>query len=204
MVDVALNRAAPYENRERKPLHNLADVLPLEPLEGSLRKLTFWTPEFVLARCSTRTPYPRDLPRLCDTSSAPLVRLHGPVDAEQSCTHEYAHHQQHQWDLSFAGRPDARLFTHHPGRHATHNDWTGDRLCGCGHFFQHRAALVALYAIPAHEPCGWIHAYVPRAAFDDVVERDGILFVRSGAAAAALRLSAGYRWTTSGEWKTSR
>ena len=201
VIDLALNRIEPYENRERKHLHNLADVLPLEPLEGSLRKYTYWTPDYAMGAVQFQDAYPTNSPRPCDCLSHPLMALHGQVDAGQSCTHEYAHHQQHQWDLSFAARPDARLFTHHPGQDGTHNYWTGDRLCGCGHFFQNKTALVALYDIPQSQPMHWIHAYVPRAAFDEVVEREGALFVRSGESIAALLILPRYRWTTDGEWK---
>lgn len=201
VVDLALNRTEPYENRERKHLHNLADVLPLEPLEGSVRKYTYWTPDYAMGTVQFQDDYPANSPRPCDCLSHPLMALHGRVEAGQSCTREYAHHQQHQWDLSFAARPDARLFTHHPGPDGTHNHWTGDRRCGCGHFFQNKTALVALYDIPQDQPMAWIHAYVPKSAFDEVVERKGVIFVRSRESVAALRLLPHYRWTREGEWK---
>lgn len=201
VIDLALNRTVPYENRERKHLHNLADVLPLEPLEGSVRKYTYWTPGYVMGAVQFQDAYERGSSRPCDCLSHPMIALHGKVDVEQSCTPEYAHHQQHQWDLSFVARPEARIFTHHPGQDGTHNYWTGDRLCGCGHFFQHQTALVALYDISPDQPLHWIHAYLPKAAFDEVVERNGALFVRSGNSAAALLILPQYQWTTEGEWK---
>jgi hypothetical protein len=194
VVELALNRDCPYENLERKHLHNVADVLPVEPLAASLRKYTYWTPDYVMGCVQFQDSYPEGC----------LHHPHHnglPVPAEQRQTAGYAHHQQHEWDLSFATRSDARLFTHHPGNDAQHNHWTGDRLCGCGHFFQNRNALVALYDIPPGQPFQLIHAYVPRAAFDEIVEEKGLLFVRAGAAYGVLRLLSGYRWSQEGEWK---
>jgi hypothetical protein len=185
VVRLAHGRRAPYRNRERKHLHNMGDVLPERPLPGSLRKLTWWTPGHVLGCVQHQDAYP---------------------DAESGL---YAHHQQHEWDLSFAAGGAARIFTHHPGIDGEHNHWTGDRLCGCGRFLQHREALLAIYDIAPDQPCQFIHAHVPRAAFDQVVEEDGWLFVRSGGSAAGLRLLStthpadggrGYTWTTEGPW----
>jgi hypothetical protein len=194
VVAVALNREAPYENRERKHLHNVADVLPQVPLEGSIRKYTYWTPDYVMGCVQYQDPYPDEFQHRPHHTGLPV-----PFDQRQTAT--YAHHQQHQWDLSFATRTDARLFTHHPGDEGAHGDWTGDRLCGCGHFFQNRSALVALYDIPPGQPFQSIHAYVPRAAFDELVEENGVIFVRAGAAYGALRLLSDHQWTREGEWK---
>jgi hypothetical protein len=195
VVCLALNRERSYENRERKHLHNVADVLPQEPLAGSLRKYTFWTPDYVMGCVQFQDAYPAGkCPCHAHESAVPVL-------PEQRISEGYAHHQQHQWDLSFGTRSDARLFTHHPGDDAQHNYWTGDRLCGCGHFFQNRSALVALYDIPPGQAFQMIHAYVPRSAFDEIVEEAGLLFVRAGTAYGALRILSGYQWTKEGEWK---
>lgn len=192
VVDIALNRRAPYESRERKHLHNVADVLPVAPLAGSLRKYTFMAPDRALGCVQFQDAYPRDCPHHNHHEIS--------VAADQRDTAGYAWHQQHDWDLSFATRTDARIFTHHPGMDGTHNYWTGDRLCGCGHFFQNRQALVAVYDIAHTQPMRFIHACLPRAAFDEVVEENGWIFVRAGAAYAGLRFSSPYRWATEGEW----
>lgn len=183
VLDVALHRREPYENRERKHLHNVNDLLPSDPLEGSIRKYTWWTPGYVLGCVQHQDDYP-----------------------EEDCLEGnpagwYAHHQQHQWDLTFAGGTRARIFTHHPGTDGEHNYWTGDRGCGCGLFFQSKSALLALYEIAPDQPLQFIHAYVPKSAFDEVVEENGFIFVRKGEAYGALKLMSGYEWTTAGEWK---
>lgn len=192
VVDIALNRPAAYENRERKHLHNLADVLPVEPLAGSIRKYTFVTPAYALGCVQLQDAYP--------SACAHHPHSEIPVRADQRITAGYAHHQQHQWDFSAGVRTDARIFTHHPGKSGAHNHWTGDHGCGCGHFFQNRQALIAVYDIPDGQACEFIHAYVPRAAFDEIVEEAGWIFVRSGDVFAGLWLSSGYRWTEDGEW----
>jgi hypothetical protein len=163
LVGLALNRKLPYENRERKHLHNVADALPVMPLTGSIRKYTWWTPDYVMGCVQFQDPYPDSTP----------------------------HHPHHN------GLP----VPHHPGDYAAHEYWTGDRLCGCGHFFQNRGALVALYDIPPGQSFQLIHAFVPSLAFDEMIEENGLLFVRAGAAYGSLRLLSGYRWTREGKWK---
>jgi hypothetical protein len=180
VVEVALSRSGTYINRERKHLHNTADLRPETPLAGSIRKMTLHSPHFILGAVQFQDPYPRG----CKGAG-------------------YAWHEQHQWDLSFGTRTRARIFTHHPhnsGR-PEHGYWTGDFHCGCTSTFQHRTAVVALYDIPSKEPCQFIHAYLPRDAFDEVVEENDWIFVREGPACAGLRMLGGHKWTTQGEWR---
>ena len=179
VIEVALDRPDAYENRERKHLHNTADVRPVTPVPGSIRKVTYYTPHYVLGTVQFQDDYPED------------------------CRGKwYAHHEQHEWDLSLGTRSTARIFTHHPGEAGPeHGYWTGDIRCCCGHFFQNRSAALALYDIPANQPFQFIHAYLPRHAFDEVVEDRGFLFVREGNVFAALKLLGGHAWTTEGEWK---
>lgn len=179
VLAIALDRTETYENRERKHLHNTDDCLPRRPLAGSIRKYTWWTPQFLLGCVQYQDPYPA------------------------TCKGRwYAHHEQHQWDMTVGTRTQARIFTHHPGESGPeHGYWTGDLRCGCGHFFQNRTALLALYDIPRDQPLQWIHAHVPKAAFDEVKCRAGFIFVREGEVYAALKMLGGHRWTRSGKWK---
>jgi hypothetical protein len=177
IIDIARDRCSAYENRERKHLHNTRDVMPEKPLDGSIRKYTWWTPQFVVGCVQRQDAYPADAGAW------------------------YAHHEQHQWDLSFPAGSRARLFTHHPGKSGNeHGYWTGDLRCGCGHFFQHRGALLALYDIPEEQPYDFIHAYLPKVEFDEVAEDAGWVFVRSGEACAALTMLGGVRWAEHMEW----
>jgi len=180
VLEVALSRSGTYTNRERKHLHNPADLMPARPLAGSIRKMTLHTPDFILGAVQYQDPYPPG----CEGAW-------------------YAWHEQHQWDLSFGTRTRARIFTHHPNNAGKpeHGYWTGDLRCGCTSTFQHQTAVLALYDIPDKQPCQFIHAYLPRDAFDEVVEENGWIFVREGRACAGLRLLGGHKWTTTGEWR---
>lgn len=178
VVDIMLNRPDAYENRERKHLHNTADVMPEHPVPGSIRKYTYYTPKYALGTVQFQDEYPED------------------------CKGRwYAHHEQHEWDMTIGTRTDARIFTHHPGEAGPeHGYWTGDIRCCCGHFFQNRTATLSLYDIPESQPLRFIHAYVPCHAFDEVVEENGFIFVREGDVFAALKMLGGHKWTTEGEW----
>jgi hypothetical protein len=179
LVDLAINRSRSYENLERKHLHNTVDIKPHDPLKGTIRKYSYYTPGYLMGCVQLQDPYPPD------------------------CKGKwYAHHEQHQWDLTFADSTRARIFTHHPGKRGKeHNYWTGDLGCGCGHFFQHKSALISLYDIPEDQPYQLIHAYLPQKEFDEVIERNGIIFVRIRNQYAALKLLGGHEWTREGEWK---
>lgn len=178
VVDIAINRDQVYANRERKHLHNCSDVRPVQPVEGSIRKYTYYTPKYILGSVVYQDGYPED----CDGGW-------------------YAHHEQHEWDLTIGSRTTARIFTHHPGEAGPeHGYWTGDIRCCCGQFFQHQKVVMALYDIPESQPLQFIHANVPKVAFDEVVDRDGFVFVREGDVYAALKLLNGYTWTSEGEW----
>jgi hypothetical protein len=171
------DRKTPYVNRERVHLHNTQDCRPKAPLSGSLRRYTWYTPQCVLGAVQYQDPYP----------------------ADAGCW--YAHHEQHEWDFSFTTGTTARIFTHHPGHPGPeHGYWTGDLGCRCVSTFQHENVVLALYDIPEDQPYRFIHAWVPRAAFDALREEDGWVFVRSGEAFGALHLSDGYKWTISGAY----
>lgn len=177
VIDVALNRRHAYENRERKHLHNMSDTLPVLSLVESIRKYTYWTPDYVMGCVQHQDDYPPGTAAI------------------------YAHHQQHEWDLTFRGHTRARVFSHHPGDFNEHNHWTGDLGCGCGKFFQNRTALAAIYNIPPGQPHQEIHLYVPRASFDEVIEEAGRIYVRAGEGYAMLAASDPFEWTVDGEWK---
>jgi hypothetical protein len=178
VLKIALDRRGTYEIRERKHLHNVDDGLPDHPLPGSIRKYSYRAPQYIMGCVQYQDAYP-----------------------STGRSGWYAHHQQHEWDLTMAGDTKARLFTQHPGKAPEHNYWTGDLGCGCGHFFQNKTALIALYDIPPKQRHQFIHACLPRSAFDNVVEEGGSIFVRKGEACAMLRMSEGFEWTKQGEWQ---
>ena len=51
-----------------------------------------------------------------------------------------------------------------------HGYWTGDIRCCCGHFFQNETAVLELYDVPVGQPLHFVHAWIPRESFDEVVE----------------------------------
>jgi len=177
VVDIALDRPQPYVNLERKQLHNPDDVLPRRPTEGSIRKYSYCTPDYILGCVQKQDSDPAGRPGW------------------------HAHFQQQEWDLTIGTRTSSRLFTHHPGRGGLHHYWTGDSACGCGRFLQHEGALVGLYDIPDDEACQFIHGYVPRHAFDEVRDQSGVVFVREGRVVGALRMLPRYEWTRDGVWR---
>jgi hypothetical protein len=174
---IATDRPTHYINRERKHLHNMEDTLPKKPLTGSIRKYLWYTPQYMLGGIQLQDAYPADL-----------------------AAGNYARHQQHDWDFSVAAGTKTRIFTHHPGNGDAHGYWRGDLGCRCGSTFQNKTARLSLYDIKSAQNYQYIHAYLPRKEFDEIVEDAGWIFARKGDVFAALYLTDGYSWTDQGQW----
>ena len=108
-----------------------------------------------------------------------------------SCAQDYRPgkpgYQQHPWQATLG--LDAMIFTNHPGgldeSGATRpNFWAGDHVLPRA--AQYRNVLACVHHVPANDPFPYSHAYVPRAAFDEVVERDNWLLARTGDGFVAL------------------
>ncbi|MDF2924583.1 MAG: hypothetical protein K0R57_3497 [Paenibacillaceae bacterium] len=182
--EIAGGRTLPYTHRESKHLHSITCEPPhvqLPQEEGSINKYTYVTPRYVMGAVNYQDPYR--------------------AGSEASW---YAHHQQHQWDLTLAGGTDWKIFSHHPGHSGTegseHGYWTGDLGCGCGQFFGERNVVMAMYRIPAEQEFAWIHLHVPRAVFDEVTEAGNYLFLHKEGTYVSLYLHNGYEWTEEGEY----
>jgi hypothetical protein len=117
----------------------------------------------------------------------------------------YSGHQQHNWDVTFAGGDTRRrIFTHHPGKNgaegAEHGYWTGDMFCNCSSHFQAGTAVLSMYDIHESEPYQWIHAYLPRSLFEEVVYQGTSIYVRYKHVYAMVRFAHPYHWVEEGPW----
>lgn len=116
----------------------------------------------------------------------------------------YEEHQQTNWSMTFANNSQATLTSHHPGNTGTHQYWCGDNNCYCNHLFAHENVVMGIYHIPGQAgEFDFIHAYVPRGQYSEVIEEaeEGRVFVRLGDAYAVLRFSAPYTWSESDSTK---
>jgi hypothetical protein len=177
VVDIALGRDEPYENRERKHLHNTHDPIPEVSTDGSIRKYTYYTPSFIMGSVQWQDPYPAGHPGA-----------------------GYAKHQQYDGGLSIPRGTSTHIYVHHPGDNPQHGYWVGDWGCLCHETFQHKSVQLSMFKIPENQKYQFIHAYLPIAKFDEVAEAEGWIFVRCGDVFAALYLSDGYEWTLKGKW----
>ncbi len=136
---VAASADMTYELLERRHLHNVLDIQPTGTILGSIRKYAYHTPAAVMGCIVQQDDYPDD-----------------------RAVSWYAHHQQHEIDITTA-HPNGRVFSHHPGRLGLqgNNHWSGDMDCGCGAFFAHENALMALYDIKPTRlyQCVALHAH---------------------------------------------
>ncbi|MEC0229594.1 hypothetical protein [Paenibacillus alba] len=184
IYEIALGRTKVYVHQESKHLHCITCETPHKQLpqeDGSINKYTYYTPRFIMGAVNYQDAY-----------------------AQGSEAGWYAHHQQHQWDLSLPEATNLKIFSHHPGHHGTegseHGYWTGDLGCGCGHFFGEKNVVMAMYQIPETQAMHWIHVHVPRDAFDEVEEEGNYLFLRKSGVYICLFIHNGYNWTTEGEF----
>ena len=153
-----------WENFECKHLHSITENIPqrqLPQVPGNINKYTYVTPWYVIGAVNWQDDYP--------------------AESEAGW---YAHHQQHEWELTLCGETDLRIFTHHPGCFGTegkeHGYWTGDLGCSCGSFYCRKNVVMALYEIP-DTALAMIHTHIPLKKLE--IERDGrYLWFRKGKA----------------------
>lgn len=116
----------------------------------------------------------------------------------------YGGDQQHIWGATLGQR--AICFTTHPacleGR--SPNYWTGSG--SLPRVAQVKNVALVLYDISTrpglyvtHELL-YTHAWLPRVAFDEVLEREGWILARKGEGYLALWSARPYHWQTEGEW----
>ncbi len=187
---VAKNRTYPYENRERKHLHCCEawageinrDIL--REVEGySIDKYLYLSDKYMLGSVIRQDKYPDTIP----------------------CGH-YAHHQQHEWELTFPDTGDgrAKIFSHHPGNEAyhsqhQHNLWTGDIGCNCGTHFCSKDTAISLYNITGEHEFRRIHAYIPTQFFEEMKTEENFIFLRHHALYIMVWFSSPYHMVTEGE-----
>lgn len=108
-----------------------------------------------------------------------------------SCAQDYRPgkpgYQQHPWQATLG--LDAVVFTNHPGAldesgASRPNYWAGDSLLP--RVAQHGNVLICLHRAPAADPFPFSHAYLPRSAFDEVLERGNWLLARRAEGYVAL------------------
>ncbi|MAU12103.1 MAG: hypothetical protein CL607_19935 [Anaerolineaceae bacterium] len=107
------------------------------------------------------------------------------LSAAQDYRHGNPGYQQHPWQATLG--IDAVVFTNHPGSDdeiARPNFWAGN--CILPRVAQHKNVLVSIHHVPENDPFPYSHAYFPRDAFDEVVERGNWVFGRLGEAYIAM------------------
>lgn len=114
-----------------------------------------------------------------------------------SCAQDYrpgrGGYQQHIWQATLG--LDAVVFTNHPGsadEGARPDFWAGNNILPRA--AQHGNVVVCIHHIPASDPLPFSHAYFPRAAFDEVIQRDHWIFARKGNGYLALYSQHPTRW----------
>lgn len=114
-----------------------------------------------------------------------------------SCAQDYRAgkpgYQQHPWQATLD--PDAVVFTNHPGSNdetSRPNYWAGNGILPRA--AQHQNVLVCIHHVPPDDAFPFSHAYFPREAFDEVVERDQWVCARKGEAYIALYSQHPLRW----------
>ena len=181
VYDIEKNRTYPYINRERKHLHSChawhaanictATLDALAPY--AINKQTYVGERYLLGGINRQDMYPENIPDKW-----------------------YAHHQQHEWELTLPGGTNHKIFSHHPsdpGYHKQHNRWTGDLGCCCSTHYTNENTAVSLYNITNPEKYDYINAYVPFEIFDEVVIEDKYIFLKYTGLYISMYFSEGYR-----------
>ena len=187
---VEAGRTYPYFNRERKHLHSVTswnreqvNHENLAHLEHCyISKQTYVDERYLLGAVNRQDAYPND-----------AVEDMG-----------YAHHQQHEWELTLPGGTTHKIFSHHPGDpgyHHIHNRWTGDLGCVCSTHYTNADTAVSIYTITKPNEYPYINAYVPLEIFTETVFEDKYLFLKYPGLYISLYFSSGYRVNHEDEYR---
>lgn len=116
-----------------------------------------------------------------------------------SCAQDYrpgtAGYQQHIWQATLG--VDAVVFTNHPGAsddHSRPNFWAGNGILPRA--IQQQNCVICLHHLPPNDAFPYSHAYFPRAAFDEIVERGNWIFGRKDQGYLALFSQHAALWIT--------
>lgn len=133
----------------------------------------------------------------CHAMTEVHIQTYRAPDYMLSCAQDYRPgkpgYQQHTWQATLG--IDAVVFTNHPGAAdeiSRPNYWAGNGVMPRA--TQHRNVLVCIYHVPPDDAFPFSHAYFPRAAFDEVVERGNWVFARKDDGYIALYSQHPVRW----------
>ena len=187
---VERSRQYPYMNRERKHLHSVSswnrpqiNRENIALLENSfISKQTYVGERYMLGAVNRQDSYPND-----------AVEDLG-----------YAHHQQHEWELTLYGGTSHKIFSHHPGDpgyHHIHNRWTGDLGCVCSTHYTNDKTALSIYTITKLKEYPYINAYVPLEVFSKRIFDGKYIFLEYPGLYISLYFSSGYRINDTDEYK---
>lgn len=182
---IAKAKKQPYTNYERKHLHCCSawmdeiDWKELKKVDGSICKATYVCEDYAIGAVNHQDSYPED-----------------------AKDRWYAHHQQHEWELTFPDNPEAKIFSHHraiPDKNRIVNRWTGDAGCLCGSFYANSNTAIAMYDIPlmseleSRVNLPLINAYVPLEFFSKYRQDGKYMFLEYGRLFVFLYMDNGFK-----------
>ncbi len=103
------------------------------------------------------------------------------------------------WQATLGER--AVIFSNHPGDYDVDSRpgyWQGNGFVPQS--FQNRNALMCIYNIPTNHPLPFIHIWLPRHEFDEVVDEDQWIFVRRRSSYIGVRTMEPHYWVEYGVW----
>ncbi|MBQ8509818.1 MAG: hypothetical protein IJ493_07930 [Clostridia bacterium] len=186
---VESGRTYPYVNREMKHLH-MCSVWSGKEIDHEtlalvddcfINKQTYVGERYLLGGVNHQDPYP---------------------DAAVN-DKGYAHHQQHEWELTLPGDTTHKIFSHHPGDpgyHKIHNRWTGDYGCLCSTHYTNENTAISIYTITKPNEFPYINAYVPLDVFEEKRIDGKYLFLAYPGLYISLYFSSGYRVNNEDEY----
>jgi len=176
---IASAPVTPRESRERKHLHLMSawineiryDRLAAET--GSINKYTYVCEDYAIGAVNHQEGYSQSS-----------------IASDRS----YAHHQQHEWELTLP-ESDHKIFSHHfgiPNYHKINNRWTGDWGCCCGRFYSNRDTVIAMYNIENRSATDIINAFIPLNAFKNYILDGNYVFLEYGKLYISVYFDNGY------------
>ena len=181
LAELCADRRESYVNVEKRRIYTIPD----DPkLMKTLTKYTYVTPDYIIGSLVERD----DLP---ENAYGNLNHIYVNTGTYEKDTRILPDFQSIGFSLGIKGNPLLNIFDSHPGSDYTvtngaHSYFSGDHGCHCARYGQYENTVLSIRHITDERLPQFSHLYINRNEFDEVVEENGWIILRSGDVYAAL------------------
>ena len=197
LIELKADQQTVYIHAEKRRIYTIPDD---SKLMGMLTKYAYVTPDYIIGSLVESD----NLPSISYKRGDKYYADTGTYDKPTRILPDF---QAVGFSINIRGNSLLNIIDSHPGGAYTalsgaHSYFSGDHGCHCARYGQHEHTALGIRHITDQSLPQFSHFYINKAEFDEVIESDGWIILRSGDVYAALRPIAGSSVTDSAayEW----